>query len=81
MAAVSGPAWCAKFPTSAMVDDLSQDFRAATKAVISDMKKGGATDLHRSYLPLDRARLSDALVLRDRLVWPEPRHGGEDGGR
>ncbi len=58
MAEVSGPAWCAKFPTSAKLDDLLPDFGDGCRAFISAMKKGGATvSIGATYRPVERAYL------------------------
>lgn len=58
MATVSGPAWCARFPTSSKLDDLTPDFGDACRAFISAMKKGGATiSIGATWRPAERAYL------------------------
>jgi len=58
MATVSGPAWCAKFPTSTKLDDLTPAFGDSTRAFISAMKKGGATiSIGATWRPAERAYL------------------------
>ena len=58
MAEVSGPQWCARFPTSNKLEDLTQDFGDACRAFISAMKKGGATvSVAATYRPPERAYL------------------------
>jgi hypothetical protein len=58
MAEVSGPAWCARFPTSNKLDDLLPDFGDRCKAFVSAMKKGGATvSVAATYRPSERAYL------------------------
>jgi hypothetical protein len=58
MAEVSGPQWCARFPTSDRLEDLAPDFGDACRAFISAMKKGGATvSVAATYRPPERAYL------------------------
>jgi hypothetical protein len=58
MAEVSGPAWCARFPTSAKLEDLLPAFGDGCRAFISAMKKGGATvSIGATYRPSERAYL------------------------
>jgi hypothetical protein len=58
MSEPSGPQWCARFPTSTSLDDLTPDFGDATKAFISAMKHGGASvSIAATYRPPERAYL------------------------
>jgi len=58
MSEPSGPQWCARFPTSAKLDDLLPDFGDACRAFISAMTKGGATvSIAATYRPPERAYL------------------------
>ena len=58
MSEVSGPQWCARFPTSNKLEDLTPDFGDACRAFISAMQKGGATvSVAATYRPPERAYL------------------------
>jgi hypothetical protein len=58
MAELSGPQWCARFPTSAKLDDLTPEFGDACRAFLSALKKAGATvSIAATYRPVERAYL------------------------
>jgi hypothetical protein len=58
MSELSGPQWCARFPTSVSPDDLLPDFRDRVLAFISAMKDGGASvSIGATYRPPQRAYL------------------------
>jgi hypothetical protein len=58
MAEVSGPGWCARFPTSTSLDDLVPDFGDRARAFLSRLRAGGATiDIAATFRPPERAYL------------------------
>ena len=58
MAEVSGPRWCARFPTSNKLEDLTPTFGDSCRAFISAMRKGGATiSIAATWRPAERAYL------------------------
>jgi hypothetical protein len=58
MAEYSGPQWCARYPGSRSVADLTPDFRDRVRAFISQMQDGGATvRICATYRPPARAYL------------------------
>jgi hypothetical protein len=58
MAEVSGPGWCARFPTSTSLDDLVPDFGDRVRAFLSRLRAGGATvDIAATFRPPERAYL------------------------
>lgn len=58
MAELSGQQWCARFPTSAKLDDLTPEFGDSCRAFISALKKAGATvSIAATYRPVERAYL------------------------
>lgn len=55
---VSGPKWCARFPTSRSADDLLPEFKSRVLAFISAMERGGSrVAIDASYRPPERAYL------------------------
>jgi hypothetical protein len=58
MAENSGPLWCARFPSTATLDDLLPVFGDGCRAFISQLKKAGATvSVATTYRPPERAYL------------------------
>jgi len=58
MAEFSGPQWCARYPGSMSVADLTPDFRDVVRAFISQMEDGGAAvRVSATYRPPERAYL------------------------
>lgn len=58
MSEPSGPAWCARFPTSAFLGDLVQPFRDRATAFIGALRAAGATvTISATYRPAERAYL------------------------
>jgi hypothetical protein len=58
MSELSGPQWCARFPTSTSCDDLLPEFRDKVLAFISAMKRAGAgVSIAATYRPPERAYL------------------------
>jgi len=58
MAEFSGAQWCARFPTSAKLDDLLPDFADSCRAFLSALKKADATvTIAATYRPVERAYL------------------------
>jgi hypothetical protein len=58
MSELSGPQWCARFPTGVSPTDLLPDFRDRVLAFISAMQRGGATvHIGATYRPPERAYL------------------------
>ena len=58
MAEVSGPSWCARFPTSVLLDDLLPEFGSRLRAFISRMERGGAkVVVNATFRPPERAYL------------------------
>lgn len=58
MSQPSGPAWCSRFPGSALTADLLPDFRDRTQAFISVMKNGHASvAVSATFRPPERAYL------------------------
>jgi len=54
----SGPAWCAQFPTSASLDDLTPAFRDSVTAFIAALRAAGAkVAISATYRPPERAYL------------------------
>lgn len=54
----SGPAWCAKFPTSVSVDDLVSPFRESVTGFMASLRAAGANVIvTATYRPPERARL------------------------
>jgi hypothetical protein len=58
MAELSGPQWCARFPTSVSLDDLLPDFGDRVRAFLSRLRAGGATvEVNATFRPPERAYL------------------------
>jgi hypothetical protein len=58
MSEPSGPAWCARFPTSVSPNDLLPAFRDRVLAFISALERGGAkVSIAATYRPPERAYL------------------------
>lgn len=58
MAEPSGAQWCAKFPTSKLISDLTPDFAAKVMAFINAMEAGGVNvSISATYRPAERAYL------------------------
>lgn len=54
----SGPAWCARFPTSVSTDDLVSPFREGVAAFIAALRDAGASVMvTATYRPPERAAL------------------------
>jgi len=58
MSRLSGPEWCAEFPTSVSVDDLAEPLRESVKRFIDALQAAGAkVDIAATYRPPERAYL------------------------
>src|SRR3978361_697582 len=58
MSELSGPQWCARFPTSVSPNDLLPEFRDRVLAFVSAMHRAGATvNIAATYRTPERAHL------------------------
>jgi hypothetical protein len=58
MSEPAGPKWCARFPTSAILDTLTPEFYRKASAFVAALRQGGATvTINATYRPPERAYL------------------------